>query len=324
VVLKIKTKKLFWLIVGFSILILIFLFLFLKKEIFYESRIKHEDENIRILAEKVQFKIDQIFYSVKDISSTICDFIEFSQYTEDDLNELLKSVVEYNDEIFGCSIAFEPNAFKKDSLLYGLYYFKYQDTIYNVKLGNIDYNYFEENWYLIPKLLQKPMWSEPFNLYSILQVSYKQPLYEYKHGKEIFKGVVSLDISLEWLNKIISSIKILKSGYCILVSKFGTFIVHPNKDWILNESIFSVAGADDPELRETGRKIINGESGFFNLSHKFIEKDIVSSYTSVSDNDGKKTESIVEKKERKWRLFYTPIKMTNWSLLIVYPEDELE
>ncbi len=111
-------------------------------------------------------------------------------------------------------------------------------------------------------------------------------------------GVVSVDISLNWLRDIVSAVKILQTGYAFLVSKNGTIVTHPVKELIMNETVFGVAEMrDDNSFRDVGRRMIKGGAG-------------IVPYRSVV------TEKLC------W-LHYTPIVSTGWSLGILFPQDEL-
>jgi sigma-B regulation protein RsbU (phosphoserine phosphatase) len=146
-----------------------------------------------------------------------------------------------------------------------------------------------------------PTWSEPYfdeGAGNIIMVTYSMPFYRNIDGKRVFTGVVTADISLEWLQKIISSIKIGQTGYGFLLSKNGTFVTHPNPDFVMNETIFSVAEAlEDNDVRELGRKMVSGNSGF-------------SPFTSTVS--GKKC----------W-MVYMPLSSNGWSLAVLFPQDEL-
>jgi phosphoserine phosphatase RsbU/P len=97
---------------------------------------------------------------------------------------------------------------------------------------------------------------------------------------------------------LVSSIKVLETGDAYLISKNGTIITHSVKDLIMNESIFSVAEArNDPALREIGKRMINGESGF--VPFRSIARDKLC-----------------------W-MYYAPVPSTGWALAVLFPQDEL-
>ncbi|MDI6605678.1 MAG: SpoIIE family protein phosphatase, partial [Candidatus Omnitrophota bacterium] len=167
--------------------------------------------------------------------------------------------------------------------------------------GGENYRYFDWDWYKIPKELNGPVWSEPYydkGAGNIIMSTYSAPFYTDVEGKRQFTGIVTADLSLSWLQEIVSSIKIGKTGYAFLISKKGRIVTHPLPEFIMNESIFSLAEArNDRELLKVGGEMIEGKSGFVAV------RDIVS---------GKEC----------W-LVYAPIAPSGWSLGAFFPQDEL-
>ena len=81
------------------------------------------------------------------------------------------------------------------------------------------------------------MWSEPYfdeGAGNIVMATYSVPFYRSdKEGRKLM-GIVTADISLKWLQEMVSSIKIAETGYAFLISKKGTLITHPKQNLILN------------------------------------------------------------------------------------------
>jgi len=246
-------------------------------------------------------KIEAVFAAAQKIPENISYFLENSSYNEEELYRLLYTVVEKNPEIYGAAIAFEPYAFKKDVEYFAPYFFKENDNI-NFKHLDKNYNYFLWDWYQIPKELQRPEWTEPYFGAggNILMCSYGVPFYKKTGGKRQLAGVIVIDISVESLRSIVSSIKILKTGYGFLLSKNGTYVTHPIKELIMNETIFSIAEARNKKsLREIGRRMIKGESNLVPFA----------------------ANSVLTGKEC-W-MIHIPIISNGWSLAILFPKNEL-
>lgn len=112
----------------------------------------------------------------------------------------------------------------------------------------------------------------------------------------VFQGIEKA--ITQWLRNKVSSIKIYESGYACLVSRKGVFITHRRDEFIMRESILSLAEAKgDDELVEIARKMIGGEEGFAPL--RLIATD------------------------RKAWMYYAPLPSSGWSLAVVFPDDEL-
>jgi sigma-B regulation protein RsbU (phosphoserine phosphatase) len=246
-------------------------------------------------------KIEAMLSAAQKVPENIAYFLENSTNDEQELFQVLDAIVENNPEIYGAAIAFEPYGFRKDKKFFAPYFYKAYGGI-NFKYLDEHYNYFLWDWYQIPKELEKPQWIEPYfgEGGGILMSSYAVPFYKKVDGKRQVAGVIVVDISLEKLRDIVSSIKILASGYGFLISKNGTFVTHPLKEFIMNETIFTVAEArEDAKLRDVGRKMIKGEQG---VAPMWVKSAVT----------GKSC----------W-MAYVPIRSSGWSLGVLFPQDEL-
>ena len=280
---------------------LIFLLVFSFNYRFSRSMIeKNVEGNARNLVLSNVNRIETILLSVEKVAENMACFLEKGSYRQDELLHLLHTVVKNNPEIYGATIAFEPYAFDKKSLHFAPYFCKNKGKIELSYLGGETYPYFYLDWYQIPKELKQPCWSEPYfdeGGGNILMATYSVPFYKVVGEKRQFRGIVTADISLGWLQDVVSSIKILQTGYGFLISKNGTIVTHPFKELIMHETIFGVAEArGDTQLREIGRKMIRGESGFVTF------KSIVS--------------------EQECWMYYTPVPSSSWSLAVLFPRDE--
>jgi sigma-B regulation protein RsbU (phosphoserine phosphatase) len=191
--------------------------------------------------------------------------------------------------------AFEPYQFNPNIKLFCPYVYKESGFITFTSLTDPEYDYLNQDWYLIAKKLNKPVWSEPYldeGGGGVIMSTYSYPVTKNKK----FIGVITADISMDKLNQIVSSIKILKSGFAFLISEKGKFICHPNKDLILKDSIEDYAKKQNNEgLLKIVEEMKNKKTGFNSYS-----------------NNGK-----------KFQVYYSPIKSTNWYIGIVFPNDEL-
>lgn len=207
-----------------------------------EKNVKESSQNLALTTVN---RIETELRAVQKIPENLADFLENSNFTRERLLRVLRMIVENNPEIYGATIAFEPYAFDKTSEHFAPYFYKSKGTVKFEYLGD-NYKYFYWDWYQIPKELNRPQWSEPYfdeGAGNIIMATYSVPFYKKIDGRRQFMGIVTADLSLEWLREIVSSIKILKTGYGFLISRNGTLVTHPMKDLIMNETIFCVAEA---------------------------------------------------------------------------------
>ncbi len=215
--------------------------------------------------------------------------------------EYSRTTIQANPYLNGCSIAFEPYYYK------GQKYFSAYSTIVDGEVltkqeGEDNYQYFYLDWFLQPKLLRQPCWTEPYSdwdtdddqaLQTEMILSYCIPLSDME-GE--FIGSISLDLSLKWLSETISSIKPYPNSYSILISRGGTFLVHPDPDRLFYQTIFT-DGLEEPapEMDALGQAMIRQEDG---VKEMMLNGE-------------------------KCYVFYTPLKSTGWSVGIVCPEKDI-
>jgi sigma-B regulation protein RsbU (phosphoserine phosphatase) len=263
--------------------------------------INNVEENSKNLALNAVNKIEKSLKTFELVAENLSYFAESSNYTKNELIGMIENAVQKNKEIYGSTIAFEPYGFERDSLYFAPYFFKGKNKINFAFLGGDNYEYFNWDWYKIPKEQNKSSWSEPYydrGGGGIIMSTYSVPFYKTVNRENKFQGVVTADISLGWLSNIVRSLNIAKSGYGFLLSQNGNFITHPNKGLIMNESIFSIAeSGNSPKLKELGNKMISGNSGF------------------------ELTGGILS--DKKYWIYYSPLPSNGWSLGVMFPEDEI-
>lgn len=262
-------------------------------------------DNLRDSAENLSYstlnKIESILRAVEKVPQQIAISLEGSSHSKEDLLLMIRQVVENNPEIYGSTIAFEPHVFESDALYFAPYFYKQKGEIKFTYIGSESYKYFSKDWYKLPKENNKSMWAEPYydeGAGNIVMSTYSVPFYQTIKGERKLAGIVTADISLAWLQEMVSSIKIAETGYAFLISKKGTLVTHPRQDLIMNQTIFSLADKfDQPELHKLGQSMVNGETNFISKKHLFTGEDA-------------------------W-LFYAPLPSNGWSLGVIFPQNEL-
>jgi sigma-B regulation protein RsbU (phosphoserine phosphatase) len=283
---------------------LVFLPIQLYNFIYSKSIIMNEAErSARRLALSVARRVEQEFRALEKAPRNMAYFYETADLDEPTLLETLKAVVKGNSEVYGSAMAFEPYAFKESVPAYSPYFYKDNGKVRYVQLAKDDYDYFHMDWYHVPRLLELPVWSEPYydeGGGDCLMATYSTPLFKRTpgSGKKDFRGIVTADISLNWLTDRLDSITVADTGFCFIVSNSGKLVSYPVRELIMRESIFSLAEEmDDPRLRQIGKDMVRGDSGFVEAGSSLTGKE---SY-----------------------LAYATIPSPRWSLAAIFPRDEL-
>lgn len=256
------------------------------------------EENATLLARSTANRIDEVLGATAKLPAAIAEVMEHFPSDPARLDGFVSSLVKSNREVYGVAVAFEPYAYHQDLKSYAPYW---QRRAGEIDVTGIAYDYFSWDWFQIPRELGRGVWIEPYfdeGAGDALMSTCSFPFYQQTAAGRSVKGVVTADVSLLWLRQIVSSTKIGKTGYAFLLSKNGTFVTHPNPDLIMNESIFGLAEATgDHRLREIGRAMIAGESGF------------VSSVNMISGVRGS--------------IAYAPLPSAGWSLAVIFPQHEM-
>ncbi len=150
-----------------------------------------------------------------------------------------------------------------------------------------------------------PTWTESFvcKINNKQIVSYYSPIQiQGNDNKLITVGSVISELSLLQLNDSIKNLKIgskSQFNYAFIVAQDGTYLTHPNKDFILNRNLYALP--------------INVSSldslGVFKLLNSGISGTTIAYPEQLN--------------YKKCWVYYTPIIETNWTLMFVIPYDEL-
>jgi sigma-B regulation protein RsbU (phosphoserine phosphatase) len=244
-------------------------------------------------------KIEDVMNKVEMLPKNISYLLENSNVTDAELHELIRMGIENNIEIFGSTIAFDKPGFINNNKLYAPYYYKGDSKLEYVDLANVN-DYQDQSWYSVPQKNKKPVWSEPYfdeGGGNILMTTYSYPFYSIESGNREFAGIVTADISLDWLQDVMASIKIFDTGYALLISNDGTFVTHPNKDNI-EKNIYDIAEQNnDIEMKRVFDIMMQDKEGFIMTRSAYLEADV--------------------------GIFYAPLKSSGWSIAVIFPEDEL-
>ena len=255
--------------------------------------------NARNLVTGVAGRVETAIVSVTNVAKSMGLSLEIFSFNNARLLDFIQTSVISNPDVFGSAVAFEPSGDGRLQDFYAPHFYRTKDGTDFVDLAE-NFDYMCRDWFQIPRELGKTEWSEPYygeGGGNILMATCSVPFYEMQNRQKRFVGIVTADISLKRLTDIVSSIKVLKTGYGFLLSRNGTFLAHPQQDIIMNESLFSLAEArGSQELRDIGRRMVSGKSGFI-------------PFTTITGVES-------------W-MYYAPLRHVGWTLGVVFPQDEM-
>ncbi|NLO90527.1 MAG: HAMP domain-containing protein, partial [Elusimicrobia bacterium] len=269
---------------------------------YYFSRqitLAHVREDMQWTAQDSLKRINTALESVELMPQYAAMQIERGGVGEASLWGMLEDLVKSHPMIYGSTASYEPYAFSRSRKLFAPYVYEKGKDLLRASLATPSYNYQAWQWYMRPRESGKPQWSEPYfdeGGGNIPMCTYSVPFYAAKDGKKTFSGVVTADISLDWLVDLASSIQITRSGYAFMVSRKGLLIAHPDKSLVMRGTLAGFAEKiKSPALLDVAEKISAGEEGFARIR---LEGDY-------------------------WQILFIPIPRSGWALGIMAPEKEL-
>jgi len=246
-------------------------------------------------------RISNVIRPVEQVPTTLSTALEAEKPDYRIIRDLAREFVIEDTVVFGSAIAFEPYMFDKKIYRHCPYVFETHSKTVQRDLSSEEYDYFNQDWYRIPKQLGRAVWSEPYYDQGggdTLMCTYSVPFYHRINNKRVFAGVITMDISLGTFMHILSSAKVYQTGFSFLMSSKGIMISHPNKAYINKNIRKVIAGVSDKETDSAVNLMLQGKRMFVKM------KDL----THV--------------KVPSW-LYTAPVPHTNWIFAITFPTREL-
>ena len=232
-----------------------------------EGIIRRARESAQHLTRETVYQIEVILRGVEKIPLNLAASLEHVPCERENLVGLVQTAMVHNKELFGVGVAFEPYAYNPQYHYFLPVFFPRRGWNQTAMAGRSD----SLPVFLSGLVSDSPgtgtaQWSEPYfdeGAGNIIMSTFSVPFYLTTAGHRKLAGMVEADISLMWLQDIVSKVKIYQSGYAFLISQNGVFVTYPEQQLIMRESIFSIAEArGDPQMREVGRDMIRGGEGF--------------------------------------------------------------
>lgn len=266
------------------------------REAIRQEAVNHASKILENTALRVNGILDKVVIATDNTDWLITSHLD----CPDSMFFYSRCILQNNPDLNGCSIAFEPNFFKDRGRYFSAYSYNDKGNILTTQEGNEHYEYFYMDWYQLCKLLDRPIWTEPFMDYNPDDIfsydmiaSYCKPLKD-KDGK--FIGTIAVDLSLAWLSQTISAVKPYPNSYSIMIGRGGTYFVHPDTTKLFYQTIFTeTLEKPDTAITALGHAMQSGEEGMRQLKI-----------------DGEEC-----------YVFYKPLSTTGWSVAIVCPESDI-
>ena len=270
--------------------------------VFYQAREAVRQEAISRamqILDKTSLRVEGILNRVEVASNMTKWLVQRHPDKADSMFVYSRGLLMNNPDFYNCSIAFEPNYFKDKGRYFSAYTKYVGDSLRTIQGGSDHYQYFYVDWYLMPQLLDKPCWTEPYMDLDVgtntseMVTSYCQSI-KNRQGQLI--GVINVSLSLNWRSQTISAVKPYPNSYSIMIGRGGTYFVHPDTTKITRQTIFTqTMEQPDTALSALGYAMQRGEEGMKQMN--------------VNGED--------------CYVFYKPLGQTGCSMAIVCPESDI-
>ena len=246
---------------------------------------------------KTALRVTSYLNNIEDATHDM-EWLVMQNLRPDSLLNFTHRVVEMNPDVSGCSITMEPDFFSKSIGNFSAYSIREGNRILTAREG--DYDYYQKDWYRLPKMRGHACWIDPYDDYnagtlsnSNMIASYSLPL---RNAQNQIIGIISTDLSLPWLSKTISEEKPYPNSYSIMINRKGYYFVHPNPSKLFKHTILSgINPKEHPDIVTLGHEMLAGKDDYMK-----VKMDGQSCY-----------------------VFYEPLPQTGWSIAIICPENDI-
>jgi len=296
----------FWIAILLLVALLI-MFLYSRK-VMREEALQKAQQTL----ESTKLQVDNVLLSVEQASGNIYwDLLEHL-HEPDRMWIYCRKIVETNPFVMGCAIAFEPYYYKEKGKYFLCYVKRKQDgqlvtdPSHIIQAATYGYKpYTEQVWYSMPIEKGYPFWISPQKGEaegSEKIITFSLPIFQ--GNRRV--GVMGVDISLPMLSQIVAAAKPSPNSYAVMLDSTGSYIVHPDSNIISNESLHTLSKKGmDPSMVEASKSMIAGESNYKAVREGGSDYYVFYKPFTRSEVPGRSTEHL------------------NWSIGIVYPEDDI-
>ncbi len=246
--LSMRKKMLFTIlpVVIVSLIILITVAVMISANAIKKTTLREADEMSGKYAAQVEAELEVAMDAARTLAEVFDNFDQTpaAERRSDFMNNI-KSVVEDNPGFVGICTAWEPNALDgmDEKFINAQYHdatgrfipYATRNNSGQVEIVPLtDYDSEEKaQWYFLPKKLKQEVLTEPYfyeiNGKQVYMVTCSVPIIDDSNN---FLGIVTVDISLEAIQKMVEGIKPYDTGYAFMLSNSSILTGHPKKELI--------------------------------------------------------------------------------------------
>ena len=256
----------------------------------HEEATRRAESELEATELEIADVMDQVETAVRNSTWLARSLLAFP----DTLKRLPGILVANNPVIYGSTVALEPGYYPGRENLFSPYAYREEDGILTKPLGSDEYDYTTMEWYV--QASDEGHWSEPYfdtGGGEAMMTTFSMPVRD-KTGRQV--GVLTADMSLEWLTDLVGSLKVYPNAFSMIFSKTGQVMVCPAESLVMRRNIAELtASMEDTSAIRLGQEMLAGRSGNMPIRSKKKVNDV----------------------------FFAPVERTGWSMAVVIPRDEV-
>lgn len=215
-------------------------------------------------------------------------------HRRDSIYTLMQHFLDANPRIQGVAVGYEPGVVKGHEEGFAPYVMRTHDGYKCRDVAEVK-DYRNAEWYKMAKDTGKSRWTKPFyeSNDSIIITAYTTPLTD-AQGK--IYAVAAIDLNLNVMADSLQSLRPYPSAMLTVIDQDGMFVAHPNRDYIMNETMESLIEKADYAP---------------NLS---ILEDIKA---------GKRGNDEYRTNDDKMFIYFAPVAENGWTITLEVPRKEI-
>lgn len=226
------------------------------------GRLKAESrETIRDVLRDLENLLD----GVEDSTLFMGRILQQREYSRPGLEQMLRELVEMNSDVFGATIALNPEL---PGGPFAPYFYGREGQLTRVDLAAGAERYYEEAWFREPAGSGQPVWVEPYfdSLGAqVLMTTFAVPVHRVDAlGRRFLYAVVTADIPLDELHDYLQRLRLGEHGRSLLVSGRGTILSARDPARIMRP--IEELGNSGASAAAIGELLNNAETGGFSTS----------------------------------------------------------
>lgn len=192
--------------------------------------------------------LENTLESIERVTVFFGEILAQGNYTHQSLEQMLKNMVESNEQVYGATVALNPDVMS-DPRGFAPYYFYEDGSLSRTDFADESGAYWEKPWYANAVAAGKPVWVEPYfdrGGREILMTTYSVPVYRAQASNEVtLYGVITADVALDELHQYLQRLRLGENSYGLLLSRAGIILSAQNPDSIMQHYLQMAVNEND-------------------------------------------------------------------------------